>query len=109
MARATTRRISRVTWSASCGNRVGHQVDDKVRFDVPQNEIILCNSIFNLLGKRGQQWQQRRREGRERIRRWINLIHGWHEIRKLLLLVFAGFLYRLGASAVLLFDKRGEE
>src|SRR5687767_8217594 len=96
------------TTASSHGYCVRHEVDDNVRLDVPQHEIVLDDAVLEFVGERRQERKELRRERRERIRRGVQRVHLRLEVRQLVLCVAAGFLYRVGAPAVFLLDHRRE-
>ena len=56
---------------AAARDSVRHDVEDDVRLDVAEHEIVVHHTILELLGQGRQQRQERRGERRERIGGWI--------------------------------------
>src|ERR1041384_6488581 len=85
-------------------NRMGHIVDDEVRLDVAQEQVVRDDAVLHFLGQRRQQRQECWREGRQRVGGRKELVHLGDEVGQplgavLILLVFAGLLDRVGAHA----------
>src|ERR1041385_7126278 len=60
--------------------RIGHIVDDEVRLDVAQEQVVRDDAVLHFLGQRRQQRQQCRREGRQRVGGRKELVHPGDEV-----------------------------